>query len=61
MAQHERAKSISFTPHPKVLAHLDTLVAYGLFGRNRADVVNRLVCEGIERRVEPFKIPLRKG
>jgi hypothetical protein len=60
MAKATRAKQITFTPHPKVLAHLDTLVAYGLFGRNRADVVNRLVCEGIERRVEPFKLPRQR-
>ncbi len=45
-----RNKAIAFTPNPKVYRHIEKLVSYGLFGRTRADVVNRLVCEGIERK-----------
>lgn len=41
---------IVFTPHPKVLRHIDELLRMGIFGRTRADVVNRLVCDGIIRR-----------
>ena len=47
----ERNKQLTFTPHPNVLRMMDLLVAAGLYGRSRADVVNRLVCEGIERRM----------
>ncbi len=43
--------AISFTPHPKVLRHIDAMVAAGLYGRSRSELVKRLVCEGIVRRV----------
>ena len=43
--------SISFTPHPKVLRYIDTLLSTGLHGRSRSEVVKRLVCDGIVRRI----------
>lgn len=56
-----RNPSIRWTPHPKVLRHIDTLLATGLYGPSRSKLVERLVCEGIVRRLGDPKFPLRPG
>lgn len=51
MKARRKAVAISFTPHPKVLRHIDTLLSTGLYGRSRSELVKRLVSEGIVQRV----------
>lgn len=46
-----RRTSVTFTPHRKVLRHIDALLATGLYGRSRSELALRLVCEGIAARV----------
>jgi hypothetical protein len=46
-----RQPSVSFTPHKKVLRHIDTLLLSGLYGRSRSELVRRLVSEGIVARI----------
>ncbi len=36
---------ITITVAPQVSAHIDTLLATGLFGLNRAQLVERLMCD----------------
>lgn len=55
----KRQPAIRWTPHPKVLQHIDTMLATGLYGRSRTDVVKRLVCDGIIRKLGDPKFPLK--
>jgi Arc/MetJ-type ribon-helix-helix transcriptional regulator len=61
MAKKKRQPAISFTPHPKVLRHIDTLLSSGLYGRSRSELVKRLVSEGIVARVGHPTFKLRKA
>lgn len=57
----KRKPSIRWTPHPKVLRHIDALVKCGLYGRSRTDVVKRLVCAELVRVIGHPRFPLRGG
>jgi hypothetical protein len=57
--RRRRSSRITITPHPKVMGHIDTLLATGLYGRSRSDLVKRLVCEGIVQRIGDPKFRLR--
>lgn len=56
----KKQPAISFTPHPKVLRHIDTLLSSGLYGRTRSELVKRLVSEGIIARVGNPTFKLRE-
>ena len=60
MARKQRRPSISFTPHPKVLRHIDDLIGSGLYGRSRSELVRRLVSEGIIARIGHPRFKLEK-
>lgn len=58
----KKQPAISFTPHPNVLRHIDTMLRSGLYGRSRSELVKRLVSEGIIARVghPTFKLRVAK-
>lgn len=59
--KRKRQPAISFTPHRKVMEHIDTLLGTGLYGRSRSELVKRLVSEGIAERVGHPRFRLRKS
>ena len=46
-AAYDRGVRIQVTMAPRVSAMLDDLLSTGLFGFNRADVANRLICRAL--------------
>lgn len=58
MAKRQRPKRVTFSPNPKVLRFLADLEATGLYGSSIAEVVDRLVCETINRKIETGVIQL---
>lgn len=46
------SKRITVTLTPQVSDLIDQMLAMGLFGLNRAAIAERLICEGIIKRLE---------
>jgi hypothetical protein len=47
-----RSKRITISVSPQVSELIDQMLAMGLFGLSRAAIAERLVCEGILKRLE---------
>ena len=53
------SKRITVTLSPQVSDLIDQMLAMGLFGLSRAAIVERLVCEGVMKRLESGLIKQR--
>ncbi len=52
MSAKRPSRRVSVSLSPKLDAMIDELLASGLFGRNRADVIHRLICDRLIKLTE---------
>lgn len=53
------SKRITVSVSPQVSDYIDQMLAMGLFGLSRAAIAERLICEGIIKRLESGLIKMK--